>query len=98
MILLDTDVLIEIADKHSSKGDFAISKLNSMHENICTLAINLHEFNYGIQIYGKILKNYNKIPVIPFNENDALLSSKIELDLDSKGLTVNEIDCMIFMH
>ena len=95
MILIDTDVLIEIVDKNSNKGDLAINKLRSLHENICISSINLHEFNYGIEKYGKKLREIPKIHVIPFTENDAILSSKIESKLNSKGLSVNEIDCMI---
>ncbi len=92
MILIDTDVSIEIIDKNSNKGNLAINKLKLLKENICISSINLHEFNYGIEKYGKKLK---EIPVIPFTENDAILSSKIEARLDLKGLSVNEIDCMI---
>jgi len=53
MILLDTDVLIEIVDKHSSQGDIAIKKLTDIGENIAISSLTLHEIRYGLLKYGK---------------------------------------------
>lgn len=51
MIVIDTDVLIEIFDKKSSKGDEALNKITRSGEKISITAINLHEILYGLQKY-----------------------------------------------
>ena len=43
MIILDTDVLIEIFDKNSSKGDLAINKIEETGEDIAITSLSLHE-------------------------------------------------------
>ena len=43
MIVLDTDVLIEIFDKRSKKGDEALRKILECDDKISITAINLHE-------------------------------------------------------
>jgi len=49
MILLDTNVLIEIFDKHSEKGDQILRRILEQGDSIGTTAINLHEVMYGLQ-------------------------------------------------
>ncbi|MEM2341051.1 MAG: PIN domain-containing protein [Candidatus Bathyarchaeia archaeon] len=44
MIVLDTDVLIEIFDRQSARGDEALRKLIERGEAVATTVINLHEF------------------------------------------------------
>jgi predicted nucleic acid-binding protein len=41
MIVLDTDVLIEIFDKHSAIGDDALGRILEKRDSIATTAINL---------------------------------------------------------
>jgi predicted nucleic acid-binding protein len=53
MILLDTDVLIEIFDKHSSQGEIAFKKLMNTGENIAITTLTLHEINFGLLKFGK---------------------------------------------
>ncbi|MEM2896358.1 MAG: hypothetical protein QW265_00915 [Candidatus Bathyarchaeia archaeon] len=43
MIVLDTDVLVEIFDRKSSKGDEALNRILSSGEDIATTSINLNE-------------------------------------------------------
>ena len=96
MIILDTDVLIEIFDKGSTKGDLAIEKLEDIDEDIAITSINLHEIQYGILKYGKKkIKELGQIDVIEFNGKDALLSAKLELDCEQIGKPVSRIDSMI---
>ena len=52
MIIIDTDVLIEIFDKKSTKGDLAIEKLDIASEDIAITSLNMHEILYGIYKYG----------------------------------------------
>lgn len=93
MILLDTDVLIEIFDKHSSKGDIALKKLVNAGENIAISSLTLHEMSYGLLKYGKIIPDLEKLEIIPFLKEDAILSATLEADYEKNGLS--RIDSMI---
>jgi len=96
MIILDTDVLIEIFDKSSVKGDFVISKLEETGEDIAITSLNLHEILYGIKKYGKKkVKNLDQLETIAFTDEDARLSSQLELDCERKGKPIFRIDSMI---
>lgn len=53
MITLDTDVLIEILDKKSEKGNEALNLILQSGEKTSTTAINIHEILYGLHKYGK---------------------------------------------
>ena len=48
MIVVDTDVLIEILDRRSVKGEKALEKLVESGESACITVINLHEVLYGL--------------------------------------------------
>jgi len=96
MIILDTDVLIEIFDKGSIKGDFAISKLEETGEDIAITSLNLHEILYGIKKYcKKKVKNLDQLETIAFTSEDARLSAQLELDCERLGKPVSRIDSMI---
>jgi predicted nucleic acid-binding protein len=96
MLVLDTDVLIEIFDKESTKGDSAIEKIEEIGEDIAITSIGLHEIQYGIHKYGKKkIKELNQIDILEFNGNDAQLSAKLELECERKGKPVSRIDSMI---
>jgi len=94
MILLDTDVLIEIFDKHSSPGDIALKKLTNTGENIAISSLTLHEMCYGLLKYGKkSVSDLEKLEIIPFSKEDAILSATLEADYEKNGLS--RIDSMI---
>jgi len=95
MIVLDTDILIEVLDKKSEKGDEALKKLLESSEDICTTAINLHELLYGLQKYAKPVKEVQQIPGLSYTEKDANLSAKIELYAEDLGAPIRRIDAMI---
>ena len=96
MIILDTDVLIEIFDKESTKGDIAIEKIEEIGENIAITSLSLHEIQYGIYKYcKKKIKELDQIDIIDFNGEDAKLSAKLELECERKGKPVSRIDSMI---
>ena len=69
MIILDTDVLIEIFDKESTKGDIAIEKIEEIGEDIAVTSISLHEIQYGIYKYGKKRISASEIHRLTFGEN-----------------------------
>ena len=96
MIIVDTDVLIEIFDKKSTKGDLALKKIEDAGEDIAITSLTLHEILYGIHKYGKRkIKGIEQLETIDFNREDAILSSKIELHCEKKGRIVARIDTMI---
>lgn len=94
MIILDTDVLIEIFDKHSSQGENAFEKLMNAGEDIAISSLTLHEMSYGLQKYGKKhVPELEKLEIIPFSKDDAILSATLECDYEKNGLS--RIDSMI---
>ncbi|MGP3705200.1 MAG: type II toxin-antitoxin system VapC family toxin [Candidatus Bathyarchaeota archaeon] len=95
MIVLDTDVLIEIFDKHSVKGDEALKVLEERGEDVATTVINLHELLYGLEKYAKPVKEVLLLPVIEYGKRDAQLSAKLELKAESLGASVRRMDAMI---
>jgi tRNA(fMet)-specific endonuclease VapC len=95
MIAIDTDVLIEILDRKSEKGDEALSRILQSGEDICTTVINVHEILYGLHKYGKPIKEILLLPVLNYVKNDAALSSKIELEAEQRGNSIRRTDAMI---
>jgi tRNA(fMet)-specific endonuclease VapC len=95
MIAIDTDVLIEILDKKSEKGDEALKQILQSEEEICTTAINIHEILYGLHKYGKPVKEILLLPVLNYMKKDAVLSSKIELEAEERGTPIRRTDAMI---
>ena len=95
MIILDTDVLIEIFDKRSEKGDRAIRKILDTGEEVGTTVINLHEILYGLQKYAKPVKDILQLPVLDYTKDDASLSAEIELSAERRGTPVRRTDAMI---
>jgi len=96
MIIIDTDVLIEIFDKGSKKGTDALEKIESSGEDIAITSLSLHEILYGLYKFGKKkIPSVEKLETIDFCKEDAILSTKIELDAEQKGCTLSRIDAMI---
>lgn len=95
MIVLDTDVLIDIFDKKSENGDEALKKILESGENISITAINLHEILYGLRKYAKPVKEILQLPVLSYTKEDASLSAKIELETESRGTPIRRTDAMI---
>lgn len=95
MIIIDTDVLIEILDKKSKKGEETLKRVLESEEDIITTSINLHEILYGLQKYAKPMKEVLLLPVLNYTKKDAILSSKIELEAEHKGTPTRRTDSMI---
>jgi len=95
MIVLDTDVLIEIFDKKSEKGDEALKKILESSENISITAINLHEILYGLRKYAEPIKEVLQLPVLNYTKRVASLSAKIESETESRGAPIRRTDVMI---
>jgi tRNA(fMet)-specific endonuclease VapC len=95
MIVLDTDVLIEIFDKRSYKGDEALRRVMGSGEDIAITAINLHEILYGLQKYAKAIKEVLLLPVLGYTKRDAELSAEIEIKAENMGKPIRRTDAMI---
>ena len=97
MILVDTDVLIEIFDRNSEKGDAALKKIEDSGEDIILTSLNLHEILFGMYKYnarGKIDKIL-LLDVVDFTKDDANLSAMLELEAERKGKKTSRFDAMI---
>lgn len=95
MIILDTDVLIEIFDKKSEKGKEAYELIQESGETIAMTSINLHEILYGLFRYGKKIDEVNQLPVLSYTKADANLSAKMELSVEKRGTAVRRTDAII---
>ena len=97
MILVDTDVLIEIFDRNSKKGDEALKKIEMTGEDITTTSLNLHEILYGLHKYTDHakLERILVLDVVEFTKDDAVLSSKLEVETGKMGEKVPRFDAMI---
>ena len=97
MILVDTDVLIEIFDRNSEKGDKALKKIERTGEDITTTSLNLHEILYGLHKYTDRakLERILVLDVVEFTKDDAVLSSKLEVETGKMGEKVPRFDAMI---
>ncbi len=95
MILLDTDVLIEILDKKSEKGDEALARLSESGEQIATTVINMHEILYGLNKHSKPIGTLLRLPVVVYSKNDAILSARLELGAERGGTSTRRADSMI---
>jgi len=95
MIVLDTDVLIEIFDRKSGKGDEALKKIMEAAEDIGTTVVNLHEILYGLHKYAKPMKEVLLLPVFNYTKDDASLSARIELEAERRGTPVRRTDAII---
>jgi predicted nucleic acid-binding protein len=95
LIIIDSDVLIEILDKKSLKGDIALKQITESKEEAATTVISLHEVLYGLHKYGKPIKELLLLPILSYTKKDAEFSSKIEFEVEKKGKTACRTDAMI---
>jgi len=95
LILLDTDVLIEILDRKSSKGGNMLQRIQDQKEAVGTTVINLHEILYGLYKYAKPIGDVLLLPVLKYAKQDAVLSSKLESDVEKQGSAIRRTDAMI---
>lgn len=94
MIVIDTDVLIEIFDRKSLKGDEALDRIVKSGEKVCITVINLHEILYGLQKYAKEVREVLQLPVLRRRE-DAILAARLELEAERRGMAIRRTDAMI---
>jgi tRNA(fMet)-specific endonuclease VapC len=95
VMLLDTNVLIEIFDRRSEAGAEALKSISESGEGIAITSINLHEILYGLEKYAKPVREVLHLPVIDYRKSDAELSAKIELEAERSGAAIRRTDAMI---
>ena len=95
MISIDSDVLIEILDRKSLKGDQALRQITESKEEVATTVISLHEVLYGLHKYGKPIIELLLLPILSYTKKDAVLASKIELEVEKKGKIACRTDAII---
>ena len=95
MIVVDTDVLIEIFDKKSKSGEEALGIIEDSGESIVTTAVNIHEILYGIRKRGKPAGEVLQLPVLNYMKSDASLSAELELKAEKRGTPIRKPDAMI---
>lgn len=84
MIVVDTDVLIEIMDERSEKGDYLLKRIVESGNIVCITAISLHEILYGLYKYAKPIEELLELHVLDYTKKDAMLAAKLELEAERK--------------
>ncbi len=95
MIILDTDVLIEIFDRNSTAGERCYIRILESREPFCTTALSVHEVRYGLEKYAKKSQELSDLPALDYTAEDAKLSSALELMAERKGRKIRRMDSMI---
>jgi len=94
-MVLDTDVLIEIFDRGSERGDEALEAILGSGEDVVTTSINLHEILYSLEKYAKPVKDVLLLPVLDYTKRDARISAEIEVKAERRGSAIRRTDAMI---
>ena len=95
MILLDTDVIIEVMDKKSRRGQEFMLKIMESGEEYCTSSVNMHELLYGIEKYSKDSRLVLQMETLEYTKKDSELSAFLELGAERKGKAVPRMDAII---
>ena len=95
MLILDSDILIELLRKGSPRGDEALETLKALDDDILTTAIKVHEVLYGLVKHGKPVPDLLRIRVLPYTRKEAALSANLELHAERMGTPSGRADAMI---
>lgn len=95
MILLDTDVIIEVLDKKSDTGNTLMRRIIESGEEYCTSSVNMHEVLYGIGKFSKDSHMILQITTPGYNKNYSELSAALELSAEKKGRSVPRMDTIV---
>ena len=90
MILLDSDVIIEILAKDSTRGKNLLDQLKRLNEEFATTALNLEEILYGIYKQTPLHQLPEdhlllQLPSLPFTAKDAEIAARMEVELERQG-------------
>ncbi len=95
MIILDSDILIEIYDKKSMSGEALLKKIEESGDNFYTTTINIQEVLYGLLKYAKQTTYMLQLPTIDYNKEDARLAAELEWKTEIKGRKIDRVDAII---
>jgi len=95
LIIIDTDVLIEISDKLSKDGEQIYQKIISSGEKVAITSITLYEILYGLIKCKKPTQSLLSFTVFEFGRKDAQQAARLEVELEQKGKKVKRTDIMI---
>lgn len=95
MIVLDTDVLIEVFDKKSEEGEKVLKKVAESGESAAITVVNLYEILFGFLKYDKPAREVMQLPVLSYAKEDASLAAKLELKAEKRGTPILRTDAMI---
>lgn len=95
MIIVDTDVLIEISDKRSKKGNEMYQKIIANGDDVAITSMTLYETMYGLIKFKKPFYYLSSFRVYEFSKEDALLAAKLDLDLEKNGKKIKRMDIII---
>jgi tRNA(fMet)-specific endonuclease VapC len=95
LIIIDTDVLIEISDKRSNKGNEMYQKIIENGDDVAITSITLYETIYGLIKFKKPFYYLSSFRVYEFSKEDALLAAKLDLDLEKNGKKIKRMDIII---
>jgi len=95
MLVLDSDVIIEILRGDSHRGAEALETLEALDDDIVTTAINIHEVLYVLLKRGKHLPDLMRIRAIPYTREEATLSASLEIHAERAGTPSGRTDTMI---
>ena len=85
MIFLETDVLIELLNKKSSKGDVIFQKLEKSNESFAITSITFYEIVSFFMASGRKVPPINLLQGFGFSKEDAQKAAELELTLQNKG-------------
>jgi predicted nucleic acid-binding protein len=92
---MDTDVLIEVADRFSKRGDQIYDKIRSSQDDVAITSITMYEALYGLMKYAKPFQQLFIFRVFAFSNEDAQKAARLELELEKKGIKIKRTDIMI---
>ncbi len=95
MIILDSDILIEIYDKKSTSGEMLLKKIEESGDNFYTTAINIQEVLYGLLKYARQTEHILQFPTIDYSKEDAKLAAELEWKTEIKGKKMDRADAIV---
>ncbi len=95
MIIIDTDVLIEISDRRSEKGEQIYQTIISTGEDIAITSITLYETLYGLMKFKKPFYYLSLFHVYEFSKEDAHQAARLDIELEKKGKKIKRTDIII---
>ncbi len=95
MIILDSDIIIEIYDKQSKAGDLALGRIEGSGDTFGTSVINLQEVLYGRLKYSKNIDYIIQLPIIDYRKDDARLAAELEWKTELKGRKIDRADAIV---